>query len=71
VLPAQPRGSRRAGARSIAFSAIATGIYRFPPQQAARIAVTSNRSTPTSVEQVRLVGYDEPTGDLLRAGLEK
>jgi O-acetyl-ADP-ribose deacetylase len=59
------------GARSIAFPAIATGIYGFPPRQAARIAVASIRSTPTSVEQVRLIAYDEPTGDLLRAALER
>jgi len=58
-------------ARSIAFPAIATGIYGFPPQQAARIAVASIRSTPTSVERVRLIAYDESTGDLLRAALER
>ncbi len=58
------------GARSIAFPAIATGIYGFPPQQAARIAVASIRSTPTRVERVALIAYDKSTGDLLAAALE-
>src|SRR5204863_3839567 len=42
-------------ARSVAFPAIATGVYGFPPEQAARIAVTTIRATPTNVEQIRLV----------------
>jgi len=58
-------------ARSLAFPAIATGVYGFPPEQAARIAVTTIRSTPTSVERVRLVAFDEATGDLLRTALQR
>jgi O-acetyl-ADP-ribose deacetylase len=57
------------GALSVAFPAIATGIYGFPVEQAARIAVATIRSTPTSVEWIRLVAYDEPTCDLLTAAL--
>jgi O-acetyl-ADP-ribose deacetylase len=57
------------GARSVAFPAIATGIYGFPAEQAAQIAVATIRSTPTAVEQVRLVAFDEPTRDLLAAAL--
>ncbi|HEY4852685.1 MAG TPA: macro domain-containing protein [Streptosporangiaceae bacterium] len=57
------------GARSVAFPAIATGIYGFPPQQAAQIAVASIRSTATAVELVRLVAFDEATRDLLAAAL--
>jgi len=57
------------GARSVAFPAIATGVYGFPPDQAARIAVDTIRSTPTTVEQVRLVAFDQPTRDLLAAAL--
>src|SRR5215813_15474728 len=53
------------GARSVAFPAIATGVYGFPPDQAARIAVASIRSTPTSVERVQLVAYDESMRNLL------
>ncbi|MFI6757738.1 O-acetyl-ADP-ribose deacetylase [Micromonospora sp. NPDC050417] len=57
------------GARSVAFPAIATGVYGFPAELAARIAVDAIRATPTRVEQIRLVAFDEPTRDLLRAAL--
>jgi len=49
------------GAKSIAFPAISTGIYGYPPEEAARIAVETVRSTPTEVELVRLVAFDEAT----------
>src|SRR5436305_1063044 len=49
------------GAKSIAFPAISTGIYGYPPEEAARIAVETVRSTPTQVELVRLVAFDEAT----------
>jgi len=49
------------GARSMAFPAISTGIYGYPPEEAARIAVETIRSTPTEVELVRLVAFDEAT----------
>jgi O-acetyl-ADP-ribose deacetylase len=57
------------GASSVAFPAIATGVYGFPSRQAAQIAVETIRSTPTSVGQVRLVAFDEATRDLLAAAL--
>jgi O-acetyl-ADP-ribose deacetylase (regulator of RNase III) len=49
--------------------AIVTGVYGFPPNQAAKIAVDTIGSTPTTVELVRLVAFDEPTRDILRAAL--
>ncbi|HEX4725357.1 MAG TPA: macro domain-containing protein, partial [Pseudonocardiaceae bacterium] len=55
--------------RSIAFPAIATGIYGFPPGQAARIAVATIRATPTEVALIKLVAFDEETRDLLVAAL--
>ncbi|SDX20260.1 O-acetyl-ADP-ribose deacetylase (regulator of RNase III), contains Macro domain [Amycolatopsis xylanica] len=55
------------GVRSIAFPAIATGVYGFPADQAARIALDTLRSTPTAVELIRLVAFDESTRDLLSA----
>jgi len=54
------------GATSIAFPAISTGIYGYPPEQAARIAVETIRSTPTEVELVRLVAFDEATHRLYK-----
>lgn len=59
------------GARSVAFPAISTGIYGFPGEEAARIAISTLRSTPTSVERVRLIAFDESTRDWLLAALEE
>jgi O-acetyl-ADP-ribose deacetylase len=58
------------GARSVAFPAVATGVYGYPPDQAARIAVATLRSTPTRVELIRLVAFDEATRALLQAALD-
>jgi O-acetyl-ADP-ribose deacetylase (regulator of RNase III) len=52
------------GARSVAFPAISTGVYRFPRELAARIAVETVRSVSTQVEVVRLVAFDQETYDL-------
>jgi O-acetyl-ADP-ribose deacetylase (regulator of RNase III) len=49
------------GARSIAFPAISTGIYGYPADEAAEIAVGTIRSTSTRVELVRLVAFDAET----------
>jgi O-acetyl-ADP-ribose deacetylase (regulator of RNase III) len=57
------------GARTVAFPAISTGIYGFPAERAARIAVETIRATPTKVERVRLVAFDETNRDLLVAAL--
>jgi O-acetyl-ADP-ribose deacetylase len=57
------------GVRTIAFPAIATGVYGFPADRAATIAVSTLRATPTSVERIRLVAFDEPARDLLTAAL--
>jgi len=57
------------GARSVAFPAISTGIYGYPPEEAATIAVDTIRSTPASVELVRLVAFDEATLRLYQARL--
>jgi O-acetyl-ADP-ribose deacetylase len=54
------------GARSIAFPAISTGIYRFPKPEAARIAVETIRATPADVDLVRLVAFDAETYGLYR-----
>jgi O-acetyl-ADP-ribose deacetylase (regulator of RNase III) len=43
------------GARSVAFPAISAGIYRWPIDDAARIAVGTVKSSDTQVEEVRFV----------------
>lgn len=58
------------GARSIAFPAISTGVYGYPRREAAEIAVITIRSTPTRVELVRLVAFDEETRAIYQELLE-
>jgi O-acetyl-ADP-ribose deacetylase (regulator of RNase III) len=47
------------GARSVAFPAISTGVYGWPLDDAARIALRAVRETDTDVEDVRFVLFDE------------
>jgi len=47
------------GARTVAFPAISTGVYRWPMDDAARIALETVRSATTAVEDVRFVLFDE------------
>ncbi|AXI89666.1 O-acetyl-ADP-ribose deacetylase [Streptomyces sp. RK31] len=47
------------GARTVAFPAISTGVYRWPLDDAARIAVETVRTTGTSVEEITFVLFDE------------
>lgn len=49
------------GASSVAFPAISTGVYGYPHEAAARIAVETARSAPTAVERVLLVAFDAAT----------
>ncbi|AVH55507.1 MULTISPECIES: O-acetyl-ADP-ribose deacetylase [Streptomyces] len=55
------------GARTVAFPAISTGVYRWPMQDAARIAVETVRSTETAVEEVRFVLFDERAYEVFAA----
>ena len=47
------------GAASIAFPAVSAGIYRWPLDDAARIAVETVRANATSVTLVRFVLFDD------------
>lgn len=47
------------GARSVAFPAVSTGVYGWPMDDGARIAVETARGSDTAVEQVRFVLFSE------------
>ncbi len=57
------------GARSVAFPAISTGIYGYPRDQAAAIAVRETTAASDRFDRILLVAFDEETFDLYRAAL--
>ncbi|MFB6979554.1 O-acetyl-ADP-ribose deacetylase [Streptomyces scopuliridis] len=57
------------GVRTLAIPAISTGVYGFPAERAARIAVATVRPSPTAVERIRLIAFDRETHELLTAAL--
>lgn len=59
------------GAASIAFPAISTGVYGYPPDEAAAIAVGTIRESAAGVADVLLVAFDQRTGELYLAELAR
>jgi O-acetyl-ADP-ribose deacetylase (regulator of RNase III) len=57
------------GARTLSIPAISTGLYGYPVDAAARVAVRTLRSTPSSVERVRLVAFDDENYDALESAM--
>jgi O-acetyl-ADP-ribose deacetylase (regulator of RNase III) len=57
------------GAKTVAFPAISTGIYGYPKADAARVAIDTIRSSPSAVELVRLVAFDDETRSLYQERL--
>lgn len=51
------------GARTVAFPAVSTGIYGWPMDDGARIAVATVQEADTAVEEVRFVLFDERAYD--------
>ncbi|MFD3540578.1 O-acetyl-ADP-ribose deacetylase [Streptomyces sp. NPDC058662] len=47
------------GARTVAFPAVSTGVYGWPMDDGARIAVETVRAARTGVDEVRFVLFDE------------
>lgn len=61
------------GARSIAFPGVSTGVYGFPVERAARIAVDAIRSEldrPDRPVEVVLCAFSAAAADVLRAALD-
>ncbi|MCK8437500.1 O-acetyl-ADP-ribose deacetylase [Streptomyces sp. D2-8] len=57
------------GARTVAFPAISTGVYGWPMDDGARIAVETVRAADTAVEEVRFVLFDERAYEAFAARL--
>ncbi len=55
------------GARSVAFPAISTGVYGYPPDEAAAVAVATVSAADTQVTLVRFVAFDDETLRCYRA----
>ena len=53
--------ARDAGAASIAFPAISTGIFGYPARAAAEIAVATVCKHQGELDLIRLIAFDEPT----------
>jgi O-acetyl-ADP-ribose deacetylase len=51
------------GAATVAFPAISSGVYRWPIEDAARIALKTVRATDTRVDEVRFVLFDQRAYD--------
>lgn len=59
------------GARSVAFPLVSAGVYGWPLEDAVAAAVDTLRTTPTSVEEARIVAFGRRTFDLVSAALNR
>lgn len=58
------------GARSVAFPLISAGIYGWPKEDAIAAAVETIKAARTSVEEVRIVAFDQATWAQVAAALD-
>jgi O-acetyl-ADP-ribose deacetylase (regulator of RNase III) len=59
------------GAKTIAFPAVSAGIYGWPMHDAARIAVSTVRSTTSRVEEARFVLFSQDAYDAFEEALQQ
>jgi O-acetyl-ADP-ribose deacetylase (regulator of RNase III) len=59
------------GARTVAFPAISTGIYRWPLDDGARIALRTVREAGAGIDEVRFVLFDQAAYDIFEAELDR
>ncbi len=58
------------GARSVAFPLVSAGAYGWPRDDAIRAAIDTLRSTPTAVEEARLVAFGSAAHAEIAAAME-
>lgn len=66
--------AEQAGCKTVAFPSISTGVYRFPLDRAARIAVRTIQQwgkNPTEIETVQMVCFDDRTCAAYQSALEE
>ncbi|MFG3255021.1 O-acetyl-ADP-ribose deacetylase [Streptomyces sp. NPDC048172] len=63
------RVARELGARTVAFPAISTGVFRWPVEDAARIAVGTLREEGEGFAELRFVLFDKRAYDAFAAAL--
>jgi O-acetyl-ADP-ribose deacetylase len=59
----------RLGARIVAFPAISTGVYGYPLEKAAPVALAAVRGAPSEVEEARFVLFDQTAFDAFSRAL--
>lgn len=57
------------GARTIAFPAISTGIYGYPLEEAASVAIEAVHEATTNIEEVKFVLFDDDAFGAFEAAL--
>jgi O-acetyl-ADP-ribose deacetylase (regulator of RNase III) len=58
------------GARTVAFPAISTGVYGYPLEEAAPVAIRAVRSADTGVREVRFVLFDHASHDAFQQAVQ-
>jgi O-acetyl-ADP-ribose deacetylase len=61
----------RLGATSVAFPAISTGVYGYPLEEAAPVAIRAVKDADTTVEEVRFVLFDDRAYKEFQRALEE
>jgi O-acetyl-ADP-ribose deacetylase (regulator of RNase III) len=59
------------GAASVAFPAVSAGIYGWPPEDAARIALTAVERATSRVIEARFVLFSQQMYDIFRSALDR
>jgi len=59
------------GAKTVAFPAISTGVYGYPPHLAAPTAIAAVASADSQVDEVRFVLFDQTIQEFFRRALEE